>query len=428
MPATKLGLALLLAALIVPDSATLAQRGRGGGGGGRSFGGGSMPRGGGGFGGGIGGAAPRGGGGFGSGGFGGGTGLGSPGLGGERGPGGVASRGPGGGGDSTFGPFGRGGAMPGGGATAGYRPGASLPGQGGARPGIDRPGSGTDFRPGVGAGGVGGPASGIGFRPGVGAGRPGVGAGGVGGPASGIGFRPGVGAGGIGVGSEFRPYGTRYVSSATLARQAEGVRFNSYRYSFYGASFYRGYPRAWQPIRLMYPSVYVNPGYAALAAYLAMSAAPRPYDYGGNVVVQPQAIYVNGDSVGTPQEYAAQATQLATAGSASPADDSTWMPLGVFAVCDDGQTTSDDIFQLAVNPQGIVRGNYHNLRNDEVLTITGSVDKNTQRAAWTIGSDKTPVYEAGLSNLTKEATPLLVHTDDGQVNQLSLVRLEEPAK
>lgn len=104
------------------------------------------------------------------------------------------------------------------------------------------------------------------------------------------------------------------------------------------------------------------------------------------------------------------------------------MPLGVFALVEGDATNSDDTFQLTVNPQGIIRGNYHNLRNDQVESISGSVDKTTQRAAWTIGSDQTPVYEAGIANLTKDATPLLVHTGNGQSRQVTLIRLEQPAQ
>jgi hypothetical protein len=154
---------------------------------------------------------------------------------------------------------------------------------------------------------------------------------------------------------------------------------------------------------------------------------PVAYDYGGNVVAQPNAIYVNGDAVATPQEYEQQSSEIAGAGqSAQPAADSKWLPLGVFAVVEGDATTSDDIFQLAVNPQGIVRGNYHNVRTDQMETITGSVDKKTQRTAWTIGDDQTPVYEAGLSNLTKDITPILVQNATGEPHQMSLIRLPQP--
>ena len=174
-------------------------------------------------------------------------------------------------------------------------------------------------------------------------------------------------------------------------------------------------------------SLYTHPGYGALAAGLGLAAQPIPYDYGGNVVVQSAEVYVNGDSAGTAQEYSGAASQLATTGqSAQPAEDTKWLPLGVFAVVEGDQTDSDDIFQLAVDKQGILRGNYHNLRNNAIESITGAVDKATQRAAWTIGSDQTPVYEAGIANLTKDETPLLVHTGDGQSRQVSLIRLPQP--
>lgn len=160
-----------------------------------------------------------------------------------------------------------------------------------------------------------------------------------------------------------------------------------------------------------------------------MSPQPIPYDYGGNVVAQPDAVYVNGDPAGTPQEYANQASQLAETGEAAqPAPDTKWLPLGVFALVEGDQTSSDNIFQIAVDRQGVIRGNYHNVQTSDVEPITGAVDTKTQRAAWTIGSDKAPVYEAGLANLTRDQTPLLVHLGDGQSRQVALIRLPEPTQ
>jgi len=63
----------------------------------------------------------------------------------------------------------------------------------------------------------------------------------------------------------------------------------------------------------------------------------------------------------------------------------------------------------------------------EVESISGSVDKATQRAAWTIGGHQAPVYEAGIGNLTKDETPILVHLGDGQSRQVALIRLPQPA-
>ncbi len=191
---------------------------------------------------------------------------------------------------------------------------------------------------------------------------------------------------------------------------------------------YAGYPNAWNPTNVVTTSLYTHPGYANLAVGLGTAAQPIPYDYGGNVVVQSDAVYVNGDAAGTPQQYATQASQLAGTGQAAqPAQDTKWLPLGVFALVEGDQTNSDDVFQLAVDRQGIIRGNYHNVRTNQVESMSGAVDKTTQRAAWTIGKDQTPVYEAGLANLTKDQTPILVHTADGQTRQVSLIRLPQPS-
>ncbi len=257
----------------------------------------------------------------------------------------------------------------------------------------------------------------------TGVGRPGTAGGGAGGPDSGVGFRPGTGAGAAGAGA----YGTRYTSNNTLAAQGAAVNANAAQYRSYNPTFYAGYANAWHPANLAADSVYANPGYGALATTLGIAALATPYDYGGNVVTQSNTVYVNGDATATTEDYAAQANQIASTGqTAALADDSKWLPLGVFAVCEGDATNSDDVFQLAVNPDGVIRGNYHNLRNDQVETISGSVDKSTQRAAWTIGSDQSPVYEAGIANLTKDATPMLVHTGEGQTQQVTLVRLQQP--
>jgi hypothetical protein len=61
------------------------------------------------------------------------------------------------------------------------------------------------------------------------------------------------------------------------------------------------------------------------------------------------------------------------------------------------------------------------------MNITGKVDKKTQRAAWTLGDKKTPVYEAGIANLTQQQTTILVHRDGGKVEQMMLVRVQDKA-
>jgi hypothetical protein len=176
------------------------------------------------------------------------------------------------------------------------------------------------------------------------------------------------------------------------------------------------------------PSLYSNPGYGAVASQLGMAAHPNAHDYGSNVVAQPGGVYVNGDNVGTPQQYAAGASELAATGAAQPSPNSQWQPLGVFAMAAGGQTDPSGVMQLAVNKQGMLRGNYHNMQDNSVAAIAGAVDPKSQRAAWTVGGQKAPVFEAGIANLTSDQTTMLAHTPDGQQMQFSLVRLQDPSQ
>jgi hypothetical protein len=241
---------------------------------------------------------------------------------------------------------------------------------------------------------------------------------------------PGAGFGAPGVPGAYgaaRPYyGTYYASNAALVAQRNAVIAASYAYPAYTPAMYADYPNAWQPTNMTDPSLYANPGYGAVAGQVGLAEQPVPYDYGGNVVAQPDAVYVNGETAGTPQEYANEAGQIAAAGEPQPDPNTQWQPLGVFAMIVDPEAQPNDFFQLAVSDKGAIRGNYHNLQTKEATPVAGSVDRESQRVAWTIGGDKTPVYEAGIANLVKDQTTMLVHAPDGQQLQYTLVRLPDP--
>jgi hypothetical protein len=53
-------------------------------------------------------------------------------------------------------------------------------------------------------------------------------------------------------------------------------------------------------------------------------------------------------------------------------------------------------------------------------------DKKSQRVAWTIAGQQRPVMERGLSNLTQDTSPALIHFADGQLQQVLMVRIPEP--
>jgi hypothetical protein len=153
---------------------------------------------------------------------------------------------------------------------------------------------------------------------------------------------------------------------------------------------------------------------------------PINYDYGNNVTYQDNSVYMDGQDMGTADEYYQQAQTLATTGGqAQTTDDEQWMSLGVFAMTNDDHTKSNLILQLAVNKDGIIRGNYTATVTDDTKPLQGSVDKKTQRAAWTIGDKTENVFETGVYNLTKDEAPMLVHYGKDKTENWLLVRMNK---
>jgi hypothetical protein len=164
------------------------------------------------------------------------------------------------------------------------------------------------------------------------------------------------------------------------------------------------------------------------SGYGGYSSEPNNYDYGSNVVYEGNNVYVNGDSVGTQEQYAQQAQTIADTGrQARASQEEEWLPLGVFAMVQGEQASGNDLFQLALNKSGVIRGNYYNALSDTTLPVSGSVDRKSQRAAWTVGDRKEPVFEAGLANLTRSETTMLVHFGKGRTQQWTLVRIDQSA-
>ena len=82
--------------------------------------------------------------------------------------------------------------------------------------------------------------------------------------------------------------------------------------------------------------------------------------------------------------------------------------------------------QLAISKQGVISGTLKNTITGKVETLEGMADKKSQRVAWSIAGKERPIMETGLSNLTQDASPALIHFADGQTQQCLLVRLPEP--
>jgi hypothetical protein len=156
------------------------------------------------------------------------------------------------------------------------------------------------------------------------------------------------------------------------------------------------------------------------------SPAPIYYDYGNNITYQGDNVYYGSQPIATQAEYYQQATQLASSSAnVQDSQDVKWMPLGVFGLVAPDQKQPEMIFQLAVNKDGVIRGNYYDQAADKNMPVQGSVDKQTQRAAWQVGDNKQIVVETGLYNLTKDESTAIVHFSADKTVQYLLVRVNK---
>ena len=153
------------------------------------------------------------------------------------------------------------------------------------------------------------------------------------------------------------------------------------------------------------------------------------YNYGENVYYDDGYVYYGDQPVCTEQQYIDQAEAIALSVPASEPVAEDWMPLGVFAITQDGEPTGADptmFLQLAVSKQGILSGTFQNTATNTAKAVEGMVDKQTQRAAWTVAGESRPLMETGIVNLAQDSTAVLVHFPDETTQRMLLVRLEEP--
>jgi len=250
----------------------------------------------------------------------------------------------------------------------------------------------------------------------------------------------GVTAGSARVGVAVTPGGVRYGAvghttsyvSPNVVRASASVARVGFVAPVFTPNWYSVHKTAWiAPKTVVGVNYWRPPVWATTAAFIGLAATTPPmvYDYGSTVVIHENIVYVNGDQIATAEEYSTQAIQIVDTGrQAKPAENDEWQPLGVFGAVQEDEKVAQRIFQLAVNKDGILRGNYYDAVADNTLPVVGSVDKKTQRVAWSIGDKKDIVFETGLPNLTKDESTLLVHYGKENTQQMILVRLEEPAE
>jgi hypothetical protein len=220
---------------------------------------------------------------------------------------------------------------------------------------------------------------------------------------------------------------TGFVGASTLQARGGYVRSNFVHYNCFSPNWHVMHPNAWRAAAWTTAAIWAGATWASLSSSCGYPAAPIEYDYGDTIVYQDNQVFYEGTQVATAEEYAQQATQIAEVGQkATPEPKEEWISLGVFGMVQGDEKDANNIFQLAINKDGIIRGNYYNALTDTTLPVYGSVEKKTQRAAWTVADRKDTVYETGISNLTEPQSTMLIHFGKDRTQQWTPVRLEQP--
>lgn len=136
----------------------------------------------------------------------------------------------------------------------------------------------------------------------------------------------------------------------------------------------------------------------------------------------------NGEELCSTEEYATQAQTIANSVPEVDVNNVEMLPLGVFALTEDGGSVEEStlFLQLAISKEGIIAGTFQNTATDSSTEVEGTIDKDSQRAAWGPVGENWPIMETGIYNLTENEASALLHFEDGQTQQWTMMRLDKP--
>jgi uncharacterized protein (TIGR03000 family) len=218
---------------------------------------------------------------------------------------------------------------------------------------------------------------------------------------------------------------TKFYSPSVLTARGAAVRGGYYHYGYFNHNWWQGHPLAWHPNAWQWHHWWKWTTWPVLIGWLGWAGPPIYYNYGDTIVYQGDQVYSNNQPIATAEQYYQQAIDLATADRPAATAEEEWQPLGVFALVQAEQSDPSAVFQLAINKSGVIRGNCFNELANTNSEVHGAVDSKTQRASWTVGDNKTTVYDTGIYNLTKDESPVLIHFDKDRTENWLLVRIRE---
>jgi hypothetical protein len=160
---------------------------------------------------------------------------------------------------------------------------------------------------------------------------------------------------------------------------------------------------------------------------------PYYWDYGPGeyIYCYNDVVYVNGQWFEPAPVYYDRTVTLAQSApviAPEAAQQIEWLPLGVFVVSREGVVDNNLLVQLAVTGEGVIGGTVLNQATGTTFDIKGTVDKQSQRAAWTYTDEtgKQIAMETSIYNLTQPESTAMLHNGPEDLEVVELVRLEQP--
>ncbi len=209
-------------------------------------------------------------------------------------------------------------------------------------------------------------------------------------------------------------------SAAQIQGQAQQITANlqGQASAVFTPQWYAAHPNAWQATHPN-ANVWAAATFGAVATWAGLAAQPT----GSSEVVY---VEQSGEQYAEDQpadEPDGEEAALLAAADVPPAKSDDWMPLGVFAISPAGQPNTHTFVQLAVSRQGAIEGSYFDQLSGSAQPVQGSLDKQTQKVGWKVGSGA--VFETSVETLTSDQGPVAVYFDGGGRQTWALVRVDE---
>jgi hypothetical protein len=228
-------------------------------------------------------------------------------------------------------------------------------------------------------------------------------------------------AGGQNVQSTFQQHANKWQQRATGERTGEAKQnFQNQISQFksgpdpFSAAWYADHPQAWQ-----YTHPHADAATVATAAGVTAWLGAAYYTPAVSGGTSTTMIYQEVPA----EETAPQEQSAAVAANVAPVPEE-WMTLGAYSLVANPGSPPTVMLQLAVDHSGQLKGVYYDSLTNTTHNVSGTVDRASQTAQWSLDNNRQLAFIAPLNELLKSAGTVQVKLATGP-QQWQLQRLEE---